>query len=151
MKIEYLSVLTEDVKEQLLSVWEAAVRVSHHFLTEEDIAYYRPLIRDQYLQAVKLYVIRDEQGEIKAFMGLSDELVEMLFVHPTAQGKGLGTALMNYAYHNQGISKVDVNEDNHQASRFYQSMGYQIIGRDATDGTGRPFPILHLQRQTAEN
>ncbi|WP_197494393.1 hypothetical protein [Gallibacterium genomosp. 3] len=42
------------------------------------------------------------------------------------------------------ILKVDVNEDNRQACQFYFCMGYEIIGRDEFDPTGKPFPILHL-------
>jgi len=30
-------------------------------------------------------------------------------------------------------------------------MGFRIIGRDETDGMGKPYPILHLQLPEAEN
>ena len=35
-------------------------------------------MRDHYLPAVELFVIRNVNGKIAAFMGLSDELIEML-------------------------------------------------------------------------
>ena len=105
--------------DELLTVWEASVRSTHHFLAEKDIQFYKPLIREQYFLAVELYIIRNEKEEIAAFMGLSDELI-----------------------------KVDVNEQNGQACRFYQHMGFQVAGRDETDPTGKPFPILHLQLPT---
>ena len=66
-------------------------------------------------------------------MGLSDELIEMLFVHPDEQGKGYGKQLMQYALHEKHIYKVDVNEQNEKAHRFYLHMGFQLIGRDETD------------------
>ena len=71
-------------------------------------------------------------------MGLSDELIEMLFVRPDQQGKGYGKRLMEYAVHQKHIHKVDVNEQNGQACRFYQHMGFQVAGRDETDPTGKP-------------
>ena len=37
-------------------------------------------------------------------MGLSDELIEMLFVHPDEQGKGYGKQLMQYARPRKNIS-----------------------------------------------
>ena len=78
-------------------------------------------------------------------MGLSDELIEMLFVHPEEQGKGLGKRLIQFALQETPIRKVDVNEQNTTALHFYQHLGFQVIGRDETDSSTKPFPILHLQ------
>ena len=137
--------------DELLTVWEASVRSTHHFLTEENIQFYKPLVRNQYFQAVELYIIRNREGKIAAFMGLSDELIEMLFVHPDEQGKGYGRRLLEYATRRKQMNKVDVNEQNDKALGFYLRMGFRIIGRDETDGMGKPYPILHLQLPEAEN
>lgn len=40
-------------------------------------------------------------------MGLSDELIEMLFVHPEEQGKGYGKQLIEFAIYHKHIFKVD--------------------------------------------
>lgn len=74
--------MTEPVKEELSEVWEKAVRSSHHFLTEQDLNYYRSRMENVYLPAVEIYTIK-KQRRIVAFMGLSDEMVEMLFVLPS--------------------------------------------------------------------
>ena len=136
---------TEQDYDELIQLWEKSVRSTHHFLTEESIQFYKPLIRNHYLPAVELSIIRNSHGKIAAFMGLSDELIEMLFVHPDEQGKGYGKRLIEYAIRQKQIDKVDVNEDNDQALRFYQHLGFEIIGRDETDSMGNPYPILHLQ------
>ncbi len=47
--------------DELLTVWEASVRSTHHFLAEKDIQFYKPLIREQYFLAVELYIIRNEK------------------------------------------------------------------------------------------
>ena len=121
--------------DELIQLWEASVRSTHHFLTEDDIQYYKPLIRNEYFRAVELYIIRDRKTEqIAAFMGLSDELIEMLFVHPAQQGKGLGKTLLEYAIREKKMQKVDVNEQNAQALHFYQNRGFEVIARDAIDG-----------------
>ena len=92
--------------DEILEVWEASVRHTHHFLTEEHIQFYKPLVRDHYLPAVELFVIRNVSGKIAAFMGLSDELIEMLFVHPDEQGKGYGKRLIEYAKDKKYMDKV---------------------------------------------
>lgn len=155
IKIEKITELTPSLKDELLQVWEASVRSSHHFLTEADIDFFRPRVRNMYFPAVELYVVRDREqvagessadGSIAAFMGLSDDMVEMLFVLPSAKGKGYGTALLNYALQKKHIHKVDVNEDNDEAYRFYLNRGYRVIGRSETDADGKPFPIIHLEK-----
>ena len=124
--------------DELIQLWEASVRSTHHFLTEDDIQYYKPLIRNEYFRAVKLYIIRDRKTEqIAAFMGLSDELIEMLFVHPAQQGKGLGKTLLEYAIREKKMQKVDVNEQNTQALHFYQNRGFEVIARGCYRRTGK--------------
>ena len=143
-RIERITVLTEELSDELTRVWEEAVRSSHHFLTEDDIRFYRQRMRGMYLPAVDLYVIRDTH--IAAFMGLSDDMVEMLFVLSSEKGKGYGSALLRYALHERHIHKIDVNEDNAEAYRFYLNRGYRVTGRDDTDADGRPFPIIHMEK-----
>ena len=90
MTIEKIDHLTDSLKDELIGVWEKSVRSSHHFLSEEDLGYYRPRIRDIYFDAVDLYVIRNPN--IAAFMGLSEDMVEMLFVLPSeSDGNSLRT------------------------------------------------------------
>lgn len=137
--------------DEILEVWEASVRHTHHFLTEEHIQFYKPLVRNHYLPAVELYIIRDAGRKIVAFMGLSDELIEMLFVNPGEQGKGYGKRLLEYATRKKQLDKVDVNEQNEKALQFYLHLGFQVIGRDETDSMGKPFPILHLQLPEADS
>lgn len=135
---------SEKLKDELVEMWEASVRSTHHFLAEKDIRFFKPLVRDKYIPVVELYTIRNEQNRIAAFMGLSDELIEMLFVHPEEQGKGYGKQLIEFAIHDRQIFKVDVNEQNQKATSFYLNRGFDITGRDETDPSGNPFPILHL-------
>jgi len=138
--------------EEVLEVWETSVRGSHGFLKESDILFYRKKIREEYLAAVDLYVVR-RGGGIVAFIGLSCDMIEMLFVHPDAQRSGLGTFLMNFAVVRKGLRRVDVNEQNTGAVDFYLRMGFVVVGCDATDSAGRPFPVLHLKKDMgmAEN
>ncbi|KYG84645.1 GCN5 family acetyltransferase [Roseivirga seohaensis] len=129
----------------IVDVWEASVRATHHFLKKEDILYFKPLILNEYLKAVDLRCVRDSNNNIIGFIGVAEQNIEMLFIHPNARGKGIGKILAQYAIRTLHSSKVDVNEDNEQAVGFYQNMGFKIIGRSELDGTGKPYPILHME------
>ena len=128
----------------LTSLWESSVRATHRFLAPEDIEFYRRMVREEALQAVELYVIRDNENGFAAFAGVEADMLEMLFVAPSARGKGLGRILIEYLVAHRGIRRVDVNEQNTQAVGFYARMGFRFASRDALDPSGRPYPILHL-------
>lgn len=129
---------------ELINIWEAAVRTTHTFLKEEDILFLKPLILSRYFDAVSLFGIREEDRTC-GFIGISNEKVEMLFIHPDYRGKGLGKHLLQFAIREHHVSYVDVNEQNTQAIGFYLHSGFRIIARDPLDGFGKPYPILHLQ------
>jgi putative acetyltransferase len=130
---------------ELVALWEASVRATHDFLKEEDIQFFKPLILKEYLKAVQLYCIKDSNGAISGFMGLSPDAIEMLFIHPDSRGKGIGKLLVEYALKEYNSSKVDVNEQNPQAIGFYEKMGFKVVGRSPLDGLGKPYPILHME------
>ena len=144
-RIEKIDSLTDALKDELIEVWEKSVRSSHHFLLEEDLMYYRSRIMDTYFHSGELYVV--SHPHIVAFMGLSDEMVEMLFVLPSEKGKGYGSSLLNFALTKKHIRKIDVNEQNTEAYQFYLRQGYKVTGKDCTDADGKPYPIIHLQKQ----
>lgn len=142
MKIE--SVNTEDFPE-LLSVWENSVRATHDFITEDDIAFFKPIIIEQAFPNVTLKCIKDEQKAILGFVGVHDSKIEMLFILDAARGEGIGKALLNYAFEQLDASKVDVNEQNPLAVGFYKHLGFKVASRSPLDDMGKPFPILHME------
>lgn len=130
---------------EITAVWEASVRATHHFLTEADIQFYKPLILNEYLKSVTLYYIKGANNSIQGFIGIADHKIEMLFIHPDARGKGLGKLLLQYAVKEEAISKVDVNEENEQAVTFYEHMGFVVVTRSPLDSSGKPHPILSME------
>jgi len=129
---------------KLLEIWEASVRATHDFLAEEDLQELKPLILEQYFDAVDLRCAKSNGGEMLGFCGVHDGNIEMLFISPDVRGKGVGALLTAYAIENQGATKVDVNEQNEQAVGFYQHIGFRVTGRSPLDGQGKPYPLLHM-------
>lgn len=130
--------------EHLLAIWLAAVRATHSFLSEEDIQALLPLVRDQALPALEVWVLVEDDAII-GFCGLSENKLEALFLHPDHFGKGGGRMLVEHARGLKGALLVDVNEQNPDAVRFYESVGFEVFDRSETDEGGRPFPLLHMR------
>lgn len=131
--------------DEITELWEASVRATHHFLSEEDIIYYRSLIRNEYLHAVQLFCTKDRSRKIEGFIGLSGDKIEMLFIQPGLSGKGLGRGFLDHATIERGIRKVDVNEQNERAVGFYKHYGFKVVNRLPLDSLGKPYPVLEMR------
>ena len=129
----------------LLDVWQASVRASHHFLTEADIRTLTPQAEEALLQIETLWIVEDDLRPV-GFMGVQERKIEMLFLHPDYFRKGVGKELVQRAFRKLAVEYVDVNEQNPDAARFYERMGFHTFRRDDTDDQGNPFPILRMKR-----
>lgn len=128
----------------LFGIWLAAVRATHDFLTEGDIAFYAEQVRGAYLPQVDFLVAVDEADRPVGFMGMTGMKIDALFVDPSRHGQGVGRALVNHVRRREPALELDVNEQNQQARAFYERLGFRETGRSEVDGSGRPFPLIHL-------
>jgi len=130
----------------LLEIWEASIKATHHFLKEEDIEFFKKTVCEKKIfELVNLTVARADTNKILGFTGVSEDSLEMIFLHPGARGKGIGKMLLKHAIDDLKMTKVDVNEQNMEALEFYKHFRFKVISRSALDGTGKPYPILHMQ------
>ncbi len=112
----------EQDHDKLVEIWESAVRATHTFLEEHHIQFYKKVVRDvlQHRQVEVWEALNTEQQPV-GFIGLDDNFIEMLFVDPSQHGQGLGRLLIDHTFKIKGRHlKVDVNEQNTGAARFYQ-------------------------------
>ena len=130
---------------ELLRIWEASVRASHHFLTETDICRLTPQAENALRQIETLWVVQDHLSPV-GFMGVQERKIEMLFLHPDCFRKGLGKELVQRAFDELDVAFVDVNEQNPNAKMFYEQMGFKVFRRNEYDSEGNPFPILEMKR-----
>jgi putative acetyltransferase len=140
-----IGTVSESDFDALTEVWEASVRATHHFLTEDNIQYFKPLVRKEFLSAVELRCVRDEDFQPVGFLGVLNGKIEMLFIHPDRRGQGIGKQLLEYAVEQMNANELDVNEQNEQAIGFYKRMGFEVVGRTDVDGLGKPFPLLQMK------
>ena len=135
MKLVAKTDRTPDLLNALFSLWEASVRATHLFLTEDDIRRLKPLIVPALQGIDTLVVVAAADGKPSGFMGIQNGCLEMLFLHPDLRGKGYGKMLMRHL----------INEQNPQALGFYRHLGFEVESRSDTDDYGNPFPILHMR------
>jgi len=132
--------------DRVLEVWEASVRATHHFLSESDIQFFKSLVLQALLTLDHLDCVRDRDGTLVGFVGVSGDKMEALFVHPSFQRAGIGRRLARHAVVQLRATAVDVNEQNVAAIAFYRRIGFEIEGRSELDSTGKPFPLLHMRK-----
>ena len=126
----------------LAAIWERSVRATHLFLDEDSIAAIKAALVPYYFPNVELYAVVENNSPL-GFIGLREDMIEMLFVDDNCRGRGFGSALVEFAMQ-KGVKRVDVNEQNPSALAFYCAKGFMVVGRDEVDDAGRPYPILHL-------
>jgi len=134
----------------LVTLWERSVRATHDFLTEADIVFYRPLVAEYFEgSATDIWVLADEEDVAIGFLGLAGDSIAALFMDPDHRGQGGGRRLVCHAQELRGGAlTVDVNEQNVSARGFYEALGFAVVGRSPLDDTGRPYPVLHMRRET---
>jgi putative acetyltransferase len=128
----------------LAAIWRGAVDATHDFLAQADRDEIDARLQSDYFPAVVLSVA-ERDGRPVGFSGVLDGSLEMLFVDATQRDGGIGTALLDHAIGEHGVTRVDVNEQNDLAAGFYARRGFEVVGRSETDGAGRPYPLLHLR------
>lgn len=132
----------------LLALWERSVRATHTFVTEADIAHYRPLVAEIFAgHSLELWVLVDRSNSPLGFLGLSEHAIEALFLDPSHLRRGWGRRLVAHARQlRRAALAADVNEENEAARRFYEALGFVVVGRSPLDDSGRAHPVLHLRQ-----
>jgi len=136
---------TKNDIDRMFFIWESSVRATHHFLSEDDIHNIGYQVKE-YLEHASFLVIADSSNSVLGFMGMTENKIDSLFVHPDFFGKGIGRLFITHALSLNSQLFVDVNEDNGQAKIFYEKMGFKTFERSELDDEGRPFPILKMMR-----
>ena len=92
-----------------------------------------------------MIIAEDEEERLTAFMGIEDEVLEMLFITPEQRGKGLGKDLLGLGIEKYAVRQLTVNEQNPQAKGFYEHLGFRVYKRTDNDEQGNPYPLLYMR------
>lgn len=137
----------------LLHLWRRSVAATHDFVSREDLdAIERALIPCYFPAMQHIWMATDAAGRPLGFAGSRERNIEMLFLDPGVFRLGIGAALLQHACAclpppDDAPVRLDVNEANEPALRFYLAQDFTVIGRSPLDGDGRPYPLLHMERR----
>jgi GNAT superfamily N-acetyltransferase len=96
----------------------------------------RRWMRDDFMPRAELWLAVDEDDAPLALLSLEgDDWLEQLYVLPRAQGRGIGSALVEHAKRERPAGlQLWAFASNTPARRFYESHGFVAV--EHTDGSG---------------
>ena len=131
-------------REKIITLWEKSVLATHHFLKQNDFEEIKKLVQSINFNDFEVYCLKAE-NVVAGFIGLAERKIEMLFLSPDYIGRGFGKKLTDFAITELHADKVDVNEQNESAVRFYQNFGFKVYERTTEDDQGKPYPLLRMK------
>jgi putative acetyltransferase len=117
---------------------------THDFLTSTDFQSIKELVNTIHFNEFEVYCLINNENVI-GFIGVATQKVEMLFLSPDYFGKGLGKKLLDFAVSKLNANKVDVNEQNLKAVKFYQKFGFKTYEQTDKDDQGNNYPLLRMK------
>ena len=139
-----------DEGDKLTAIWCRSVDATHDFLTKAYRKELEEMVR-AFLPEAPLWVAVNTEDQPIAFMLLTGDHMDALFVDPDVRGCGVGKLLIEHALSLMPKLTTNVNEQNEQAVGFYQKMGFRVTGSSETDDLGQPYTLLNLMyEQQAE-
>ena len=104
----------------LADIWLAATLSAHPFIPAGYWYANRSRMEQEYLPQSENLVLEDDAGLPRAFISMLGRHIAALFVHPDAQGKGYGSALLRRAQQLHRELTLRVYELNADSVHFYK-------------------------------
>lgn len=125
--------------EAILQIWLDASCQAHAFIPSSFWEAQVVAMRELYLPSAVTYVYADRTtGKITGFVSLAGQSIAALFVHPSAQQKGIGKQLMGFVKQKQNPLTLNVYVENAGAIAFYKKQGFRIYRKQIEEQTGHP-------------
>lgn len=126
----------------VLQIWlETNIR-AHNFIEKEYWTGSYEMVK-QILPEAEVYVYEDEKnGQIVGFIGINNQYVEGLFVKESAQSRGIGKQLLDYAKSRKTELRLGVYQKNVRAMRFYLRENFLIQAEEMDEDTNEKEYIM---------
>lgn len=119
----------------IMKIWLDTNIKTHNFISEEYWTSNYDMVKE-ILPKAEIYVYEDDVTNlIDGFIGLTDCYIAGLFVKDTAQSKGIGKQLLDYAKSIKSEMWLSVYQENVGAVHFYKREQFQIQSESVDDNT----------------
>lgn len=119
----------------ILEIWYEASLFAHPFLSQAFLKAERTKLREVFLPNSQTWVYEND-GQVMGFISLVGNEVGGLFVRPSTQRQGIGTALMDKASSLHPVLVLDVFEKNGVGRPFYAKYGFVFVSKHRDETTG---------------
>lgn len=127
--------LRESDLSAVMKIWLDTNIKSHNFVSKEYWTSNYEIVKE-IIPKSEIYVYEeDDTNLIDGFIGLMDSYLAGLFVKDTAQSKGIGKQLLDYAKSIKSEMNLSVYQKNIRAVHFYQREQFQIQSENIDDNT----------------
>ncbi|WP_460498510.1 GNAT family N-acetyltransferase [Glycomyces tarimensis] len=90
--------------------------------------------------------VAELDGEVVGFAALRDSWLDHLYVDPTHQGAGIGSALLHRSMQQRPEElHLRVFEQNEAAKRFYERHRFSVVGRGDGGDNEEHLPDVHFR------
>ncbi|MBC5620931.1 MULTISPECIES: GNAT family N-acetyltransferase [Butyricimonas] len=137
----------EEMFERMLEIFEASVRATHDFYTEEDIERHLSMVRNSLSCPCHYFCIDKENGNIVGFVSLIGRYIDMLYVHPDYFSMGYGRELLDIALNEFRADTLCVLEQNTRALEMYKRRGFVVERRMEAGEEDEPCPVLYMRME----
>lgn len=126
----------------VLQIWLETNIKAHSFIEKEYWTGNYEMVK-QILPEAEVYVYEDEKnGQIVGFIGMNNQYVEGLFVKESAQSRGIGKQLLDYAKSRKTELRLGVYQKNVRAMRFYLRENFLIQAEEMDKDTNEKEYIM---------
>ncbi|EHA17213.1 MULTISPECIES: N-acetyltransferase [unclassified Halomonas] len=127
--------------EYILDIWLSASIKAHSFAGSEYWQSKVSEMRDVYIPASETFVY-EADDQIAGFYCLYGSTLAAVFVSPSLQGQGIGSALIDDAKSRRSCLQLSVYSQNAPSINFYKQHGFISLGEQIDEQTGQPEFIM---------
>ena len=114
--------------DEVVAMWRRSFEDALGILDPHPVAEQRAYLLDVVVPANRIVLALDRQ-RVVAFVAASDERLDLLYVDPDCQRRGIGSRLLRWAKEQStGRLSLFTFERNSRARRFYESRGFRVVG-----------------------